>query len=52
MNDGRELLVEIATLELLSSSVARREITETLAWAENNRAMLAEKIKGYNIISV
>lgn len=48
MNDGREVLVEIATLELLSSSVARREIAEALAWAENNRALLAERFKEYN----
>jgi hypothetical protein len=48
MNDGREVLVEIATLEFLSSSVARREILEALAWAGNNRALLAEKFKEYN----
>lgn len=48
MNDGREVLVEIATLELLSSAVARREIPEALAWSENNRALLAEKFREYN----
>lgn len=48
MNDGREVLVEIVTLELLPSSVARREISEALVWAENNRALLAVKFKEYN----
>jgi hypothetical protein len=48
MNDGREALVAIATLELLSSAVTRREIAEALAWAESHRALLAAKFKEYN----
>jgi Domain of unknown function (DUF4160) len=48
MNNGREALVDIGTLELLSSAVARREISKALAWAGSNRALLAEKFKEYN----
>jgi hypothetical protein len=47
-NDGREALVAIATLELLSSSVTRREIAEALSWAETNRDLLIAKFKEYN----
>lgn len=48
MNDGREALVEIDSLVLLTATVARREILEALAWAGNNNALLAEKFKEYN----
>ena len=47
-NDGREALVDIATLELLSSGVARREIVEALSWAAANRELLMAKFKEYN----
>jgi len=48
MNDGREVLVEIGSLELLTATVARREILDALAWAEKNCILLAEKFKEYN----
>lgn len=47
-SDGREALVEIATLTLLSSRLARRELTEALAWAEANMALLSAKWKELN----
>jgi hypothetical protein len=48
MNDGREALVEIATLGLLSSDVSRREIAEALSWADLNRELLLAKFEEYN----
>jgi hypothetical protein len=48
MSDGREVWVEILTLEMLTHGVARRELTDALAWAENNRWLLMEKFKEYN----
>lgn len=48
MNDGREALVEIASLEVLRGSIAKRELAEAVAWAEANRAALAEKWKELN----
>jgi len=48
MNDSREALVDIATLELLSSDVTRREIVEALSWADANRKLLIAKFKEYN----
>lgn len=48
MNDGREVLVEIATLDVLRGSVSKRELAEALAWAEANRAALAAKWKELN----
>jgi len=47
-NDGREALVEIATLELLSYGIPRRELKEVLSWAEANRLVLKDKFKEYN----
>jgi Domain of unknown function (DUF4160) len=48
MNDGREVLVEIGSLQLLTATVARREILEALAWARENDILLTEKFKEYN----
>lgn len=48
MNDGREVLIEIATLEVLRGSVSKRELAEAVAWAEANRAALAAKWKELN----
>lgn len=48
MNDGREVLVEIATLEMLRGSAARRELLEALAWAKLMQPWLAEKWKELN----
>lgn len=48
MNDGREVLIEIATLEVLRGSVSKRELAEAVAWAEANRDALAAKWKELN----
>ena len=48
MNDGREVLVEIETLEILSSGVPRREVRKALEWAMTNRDLLLDKFKEYN----
>jgi len=48
MNDGREVLVEIGSLELLTATVTRREILEGIAWAKKNSFLLSEKFKEYN----
>jgi hypothetical protein len=48
MNNGREALVEIGSLALLTSNVARREITEALEWARGNTVLLTNKFKEYN----
>jgi hypothetical protein len=41
-------VVAIETMELLSSSIPKREITEPLAWAKDNQALLLEKFKEFN----
>lgn len=41
LNDGREAWVTIAELKIVDGKVAVREIADVLAWAGNNRAMLA-----------
>lgn len=48
MNDGREALVEIETMEMHSRGIAQREIKEALTWATENRDMLIAKIREYN----
>ena len=48
MNDGREVLVEISTLEVLRGSVARRELLGALAWASLMQPWLAEQWKELN----
>lgn len=48
MNDGRECLVEIDTLQFLAGRISRREIVETLTWALENRAALHKKWKELN----
>lgn len=45
LNDGREAWVAIATMEILHGKVAAREITDVLAWARTNQAMLAQKFE-------
>jgi hypothetical protein len=47
-NDGREALVEIATLQVLRGSIAIRALAEALAWAQANQAFLAIKWKELN----
>ena len=48
MNDGREALVEIATLTMLTSRITKRELAEALAWAAANQALLVAKWKELN----
>jgi hypothetical protein len=37
---GREVLIEIETLEILVGSLPGPELRQVLAWAEDNRTML------------
>lgn len=46
--DGREALVELSDLSILSGSLAAREIATALAWARVNGALLASKWKELN----
>jgi len=46
--DGREALVEIATLTILAGRLLRREISEALAWAGANLLLLQAKWKELN----
>jgi hypothetical protein len=48
MRDGREVLVGIKDLEILSHGVSRREIKNALSWAEHNKDLLFAKFKEYN----
>ncbi len=48
MNDGREVLVVIESLEVLRGTVTKRELAAALAWAAANRAALAAKWKEMN----
>jgi hypothetical protein len=48
MQDGREALVEIKTLKLMSDRVSRRELSDALAWAAENTALLTTKWKELN----
>lgn len=48
MQDGREALVEIASLTVLSGRIARRELTTALAWASENKALLSAKWEELN----
>jgi hypothetical protein len=48
MNDGRECLVEIGSLEMLAGRINRREIAEPLAWAKENIAALRTTWKELN----
>ena len=48
MADGREALVEIATLAVLSGRVAKRELAGALAWATDNQKLLRAKWKELN----
>lgn len=46
--DGREALVEIASLVVLSGQVSRRELAVALEWAADNQAELAAKWEELN----
>lgn len=48
MNDGREALVEIETMEINSRGITHREIKEALKWASDNKDMLLTRFKEYN----
>ena len=48
MSDGREALVEIATLAIISSTIKARELAPALAWAAANTAALSAKWKELN----
>lgn len=48
MSDGREVLVGIADLEILSHDVSKREIKDALSWAAQNKELLLTKFKEYN----
>lgn len=43
--DGKEALIEISSLEILQGDVPRRELSEVLQWAANNRNMLLNKFE-------
>ena len=45
LNDGREAWVTIVELKIVYGKVAAREIAEVLAWANENRAMLAARFE-------
>jgi hypothetical protein len=48
MNDGRECLVEIDTMQFLAGRINRRELVDVLEWAQENRAELRIKWKELN----
>jgi len=48
MNDGREALVELATLQVLRGSLPARDLADALAWAHAHRAALAVQWKELN----
>lgn len=45
LNDGREVWVEIATVEIINGSVSAREVADILTWARANREMLFAKFE-------
>lgn len=48
LHDGREALVEIATLTVLRGSAAKRELAEALQWAAANQGLLQTRWKELN----
>ncbi len=46
--DGREALMVIRGLAVLSGHVSRRELTEAVMWAENNIQLLAARWRELN----
>lgn len=48
MKDGREALIVIETLSVLSGSIKPRELFEALVWAEANRQTLTAKWQELN----
>lgn len=45
MRDGREAWISIAGLKVLQGKIPRRELTEVMEWAEQNRDMLSLKFE-------
>lgn len=43
MRDGREALVEIKTLSIISSSLKPSELKDALKWAAKNTSLLEQK---------
>ncbi|WP_232338311.1 DUF4160 domain-containing protein [Bordetella flabilis] len=48
MNDGREALIVIETMAVLSGAIKPRELVEALAWARNNSAALMQRWRELN----
>ncbi|MDP3978177.1 MAG: DUF4160 domain-containing protein [Pseudomonas sp.] len=48
LQDGREALVEIANLSVLSGRIARRELATALVWAAENQTQLIAKWEELN----
>jgi len=48
LQDGREALVEIASLSVLYGRIAHRQLAEALAWAAENQAHLRAKWEELN----
>lgn len=48
IQDGREALIEIANLTVLSERIAKRELTKALSWATENRTLLFAKWEELN----
>ena len=48
MRDGREALIEIRTLRVLSGTVRRRELADALDWAATNSDLLIAKWQELN----
>lgn len=47
-NDGSEALIDLASLQVMGGSVRPAVLTEALAWASQNVALLATKWKELN----
>lgn len=47
-SDGREALIEVASMAVLSGRVTKRELAAALAWAASNQALLHAKWKELN----
>ncbi|MNJ67247.1 hypothetical protein D3C77_634020 [compost metagenome] len=48
LQDGREALIEIASLSVLSGRIARRDLVAALEWAVENQALLSAKWEELN----
>lgn len=48
MNDGREALIVIDNLTVLSGSIKPYELAEVLTWAQSNRTALRQKWQELN----